>query len=141
MDYPGGCFFTDYIFIGEGNQTGKKNESLKIRVPIMYLFKTTDVAHSYIHFFFNLSKLKKIVLFFSFLFLNRQEGGLLRQSRNLMSRAEGLHSRGLGLYAYKANCPWSHYTSESTGIAPKPQRKISTQVTCALESAQTSGRR
>lgn len=24
MDYPEGCFFTDYIFIGEGNQTEKK---------------------------------------------------------------------------------------------------------------------
>ena len=45
----------------------EKNESLKIRVPMMYLFKTTDVTYNYIHFFFNLSKLKKIVLFFSFL--------------------------------------------------------------------------
>lgn len=34
---------------------------------MMYLFKTTDVVHNYIHFFFNLSKLKKIVLLFSFL--------------------------------------------------------------------------
>lgn len=48
MDYPEGCFFTDYIFIGEGNQR-KKIESLKMRAPIMYLFNTIDVVHNYMH--------------------------------------------------------------------------------------------
>lgn len=48
MDYPEGCFFTDYIFIGEGNQR-KKNEPLTMRAPVTHLFNTTDVAHNYMH--------------------------------------------------------------------------------------------
>lgn len=50
MDYPEGCFSTDYTFIGEGNQR-KKIEPLKMKATIMYLFNIIYVAHKCMHIY------------------------------------------------------------------------------------------
>ena len=67
MDYPEGCFSTDYTFIGEGNQR-KKIEPLKMKATIMYLFNIIYVVHNCMlirdFFSFSLSKLKEILLLF-----------------------------------------------------------------------------
>lgn len=49
MDYPEGCFSTDYPFIGESNQRKKKTEPLKMKATVMYLFNTIYVAHNCMH--------------------------------------------------------------------------------------------
>lgn len=53
MDYPEGCFSTDYTFIGEGNQR-KNIEPLQMKATIMYLFNIIYVAQTvclYMNFF------------------------------------------------------------------------------------------